>query len=232
MAWDKHCLRAATSTVASRTLRFILVGVRFLSVFEASETVMMRGVSVTGGGSVHRLASMLATSLLCAAAALGSGCANDTSSSLLTGSIGKQTAAPSSGAANGEPLARSARVASTAARAQICGLAFDPAKLRASYLAYESKQGLDGAQLSMIEKSYDTTLSTIATQRAAIADRCSAKQVTRARDRNAEFSEKYKDEIKAELQRYVAGSFTPDEKKPNADGPSDAKAFWKDQDDG
>jgi hypothetical protein len=129
-------------------------------------------------------------------------------------------------------LARSARVASTAARAQICGLAFDSAKLRASYLAYEAKQGLDGAQLSMIEKSYDTTLSTVAAQRAAIADRCSARQVTWTRDRNAEFSDKYKDEVKAELQRYVAGSFTPDGKTSPADGPLDSKAFWKDQDDG
>jgi hypothetical protein len=86
--------------------------------------------------------------------------------------------------------------------------------------------------LSMIEKSYDTTLSTVAAQRAAIADRCSAQQVTWTRDRNAEFSDKYKEEIKANLRRYMAGSFTSEEKTPHADDPLDSKAFWKDQDDG
>jgi len=178
---------------------------------------------------VHRLA--LTFAVLGAAAALGSGCANNTNDILATGSVGKPTPAAAPGGINGQ-LARTARVASTAARAQICGIAFDPAKLRASYLAYESKQGLDRAQLSTIEKSYDNTLSAIAAQRTAIADRCSAKQVTWTRDRNTNFSESYKDDIKAELQRYVAGSFTPDEKTPRADGPFDSKVFWKDQDDG
>jgi hypothetical protein len=180
---------------------------------------------------VHRSALMLALALLGAAAALGAGCADGTSSGILT-DIGKPTAVPASGAASREPLARSARVASTAARAQICGLAFDSAKLRASYLAYEAKQGLDSAQLSMIEKSYDTTSSTVAAQRSAIADRCSAKQVTWTRDRSAEYSDKYKEEVKADLRRYMAGSFTSDEKTPRADDPLESKAFWKDQDDG
>jgi len=123
-------------------------------------------------------------------------------------------------------------VASTSARARICGLSFDAAKLKASYLAYEAKQGVDTAQLSVIEKNFDTTSSTVAAQRAAIAKRCSPRQLAGTRDKNAELSIKYKDELKADLARYVAGSFAPDEKPRPADGPLDSKAFWKEQDDG
>src|SRR5438105_1569023 len=80
--------------------------------------------SATRGVRMHPSALRFAIPLLGAVAVLGSGCANDTSSSLLTASIGKPAAVPALGTAKSEPLARSARVAATAARAQICGLAF------------------------------------------------------------------------------------------------------------
>lgn len=183
---------------------------------------------------MHRLTLML---LLSAAAALGAGCSGG-AGSMATGSIWKETAAapatpaPSTAAAGGEPMARSTRVATTAARAQICGLPFDGAKLRASYLAYEAKRGLEGARLSAIERNYDATVSTVSGQRAAIADRCKAQQVTWTRDRSAEFSERFKDDIKAELGRYMAGTFDLADRAPRADGPMTPKGFWKDQDDG
>jgi hypothetical protein len=181
---------------------------------------------------VHRFVSVLAMALLGFVAALASGCADGANGGIATGGIGQSTAGPASGPAGGEPLARSTRVASTSARARICGLSFDAAKLKASYLAYEAKQGVDTAQLSVIEKNFDTTSSTVAAQRAAIAERCSPRQLAGTRDKNAELSIKYKDELKADLARYVAGSFAPDEKPRPADGPLDSKAFWKEQDDG
>ena len=51
-------------------------------------------------------------------------------------------------------------VAWTSARAQRCGFYFDPAKLRASYLAYEARQSPPG-QLANVEKTYDTTFKSI-----------------------------------------------------------------------
>jgi hypothetical protein len=180
---------------------------------------------------MHRSALVLTAFLLSAAAALGSGCANG-ASSIIPGSSANQTVAPSSGAASREVSARTVRVASTAARAQVCGLTFDAAKLRASYLDYAAKQGLDGAQLSSVGKNYDAALRTTSAQGAVIAGRCSAQQVAWTRDRSAEFSQGYKEEIEAELRRYLAGSFTFGEKTPNADEPFNARSFWKEQDDG
>jgi hypothetical protein len=54
---------------------------------------------------MRRVALRVALTLLGAVAALGSGCANDTAS-IVTGSLANATAAPPSGVANGEPLAR------------------------------------------------------------------------------------------------------------------------------
>jgi hypothetical protein len=176
---------------------------------------------------MHCSALLLAVSLL-GAAALEAGCANGTTS-LVTGSVSYPTTGPLSGNATGEVPTRTARTATTSARAQICGIAFDSAKLRASYLAYEAKQGASGAQLSSIEKSYDATLTTTMTQSAAIANQCSSQQVAWTTDRNAEFSQQYKEQLKADLTRYLAGSFTQD---ADAEAPFTSKAFWKDQDDG
>ena len=130
---------------------------------------------------MHRLALMRVTFLLVAAAPIPLGNANPTDAS-----------APTS--ANTELLAGTSQVASTAARARICGLSIDAANLRASYLAYEAKQDLDGAQLALVEKNYDDTQKSVAAQGAAIAGRCSAQQVASTRDRSAEFSQKYKEQ--------------------------------------
>lgn len=178
-----------------------------------------------------RYTLLLTVCLLGAASVLGLGCSNG-STSILTGSVASPAPAFPTASTPGEPLARSARVASTAARAQICGVPFDAAKLKASYLAYEAKQGADRGQLSAVEKSYDTTLSSVATQRAAVAVRCSALDATWTRDRNVELSNKYKEELQAELARYTAGLFAPSQKAPEADGPLNSKTFWKEQDDG
>jgi hypothetical protein len=169
---------------------------------------------------MDRFAKAIAFGLLLAAAALG-GC--NGASGLLTGST---AAADAPGKLkNDDPTARPIAVAWTSARAVRCGFNFDPAKLKASYLAYEAKQsGPD--QLGKAEKSYDTTFKTIRDRVSSDPEYC-----TDGKSR----------EIKADLTRHLAGDFTP--KLPQTkvvescgffgcpeakrDEPFDAKTFWE-----
>jgi hypothetical protein len=137
---------------------------------------------------MDRFAEATAIGLLLAAIALA-GC-NGGASGLLTGA----TAADAPGKlSNEDPLARPIAVAWTSARAHRCGFYFDPAKLKASYLAFEAKQS-GGDQVAKAEKTYDTTFRTIRQRVASDPDYCS--------DRKSA-------EIKADLQRHLAGDFTP-----------------------
>jgi hypothetical protein len=94
---------------------------------------------------------------------------------------------------NDDPLARPIAVAWTSARAQRCGFYFDPTKLRASYLKYEAKQS-GSEQLAKAEKTYDSTFNVIRDRVSSDPDYCT--------DRKGA-------EIKADLQRHLAGDFTP-----------------------
>lgn len=94
---------------------------------------------------------------------------------------------------NEDPLARPVAVAWTSARAQRCGFYFDATKLRASYLAYEAKQS-SPEQRTKAEQTYDSTFKVIRDRIASDAGYCTDKKGT---------------EIKAELQRHLAGDFTP-----------------------
>jgi hypothetical protein len=157
------------------------------------------------------------------AAAVCAGCTGG-AAGLLTGSAPAATDAPS-GLANDNPQARPIAVAWTSARAQRCGFYFDPAKLRASYLAYEAKQS-GGDQLARVETTYDKTFKTIRERISGDPDYCT--------DRKSA-------EIKAELQRHLAGDFTPNFPKPKVeetcwlacgDGSSEqwtADKFWEEQ---
>ena len=176
---------------------------------------------------MDHLGKFLASGLLLAGTALHAGCGSS-AGNLLTGST--LPADAPSGVTNQDPLARPVAVAWTSARARRCGFHFDPGKLRASYLAYEAGQGVAGEQLGKIEKSYDTTFKVITEQVSGDNDFCS--------DRKSA-------EIKAELQRHLAGDFTPKLPKPKQDtgvpcigfdcgGAKDekwdTKKFWEDQD--
>jgi hypothetical protein len=170
---------------------------------------------------MDRFARVTAFGLLVAATALA-GC-NGGASGLLTGAT---AAADAPGKlSNDDPTARPIAVAWTSARAVRCGFHFDPAKLKASYLAYEAKQsGPD--QLGKAEKSYDTTFKTIRDRVSSDPEYC-----TDGKSR----------EIKADLTRHLAGDFTP--KLPQSkvvescgffgcpeakrDEPFDAKKFWE-----
>src|ERR1700694_1913706 len=106
---------------------------------------------------MNRRALAIAAALLGLLAALEFGCADST-----PGAVTESGASvlPSAAASPAKADWRTARVASTAARAKVCGIAFDAAKLRASYLAFEAQPGRrDAAQLAAIEKGYDATFS-------------------------------------------------------------------------
>lgn len=173
-----------------------------------------------------RFAHVLLLGLLLGGTALAGGCGS--AAGTITGSTKTIVAADMPGnISNEDPLARPISVAWTSARAQRCGFFFDPTKLRANYLAYESKQA-SGEALAKVEKSYDTTFKTIRDRIVGDPDYCSDKKGT---------------EIKADLQRHLAGDFAPNFPKAKVvescglfgcgvsaepEGPFDAKKLFRD----
>lgn len=163
--------------------------------------------------------------LLLATAGLASGCGGS-GTGLLTGSTPAAADAPAS-LNNDDPAARPIAVAWTSARAQRCGFYFDPAKLRASYLAFESRQ--PGADIAKAEKTYDSTFKTIRERVTADPDYCTDSKSA---------------QIKKDLARHLAGDFNPDLPKAkvaescgffgcggssSSDDKWDTKKFWDDQ---
>jgi hypothetical protein len=138
---------------------------------------------------MQRVAHILASTMLFGCAALLAACGNS-ASGLTTGSAGSE--APGT-IGNDHPLARPVAVAWTSARAQRCGFYFDPTKLRTSYLAYEGKQSPPD-QLAKAEKTYDSTFKTISQRVSGDPDYC---------------NERATGQIKTDLQRHLAGDFTP-----------------------
>jgi len=101
------------------------------------------------------------------------------------------------------PTDRALQVSSTSARAERCGFYFDPAKLRADFLAAEARNGLAAAELQKIEREYDTIRAKLAAVIAADKNFC-----TDAKTR----------EIKKDLSRHLAGDFSPPAKQAVAGG--------------
>ncbi|MGA7457330.1 MAG: hypothetical protein WBW51_08460 [Methyloceanibacter sp.] len=93
-----------------------------------------------------------------------------------------------------DPLARPTQVAWTSARASHCGFIFDPAQLRANYMAAEMQAGNTPEQMEKIERAYDFTLQSVT---ATIRDdlRYCSQERTAA--------------IRKDLNRYLAGDYTP-----------------------
>lgn len=107
--------------------------------------------------------------------------------------------------ATDERTERALQVGATSARATRCGYNFDPAKLRQAYLAYENSQGGTPEQLAKLEKAYDFTRTSIAQKIAQEDDFCSDAK-TKA--------------IKTDLNRHLAGDFSPPPKKVYVEVPS------------
>lgn len=103
-------------------------------------------------------------------------------SSLLPGSKPKQA----------DPVTdRALQVAATSARASKCGYNFDPAKLKAQYIAYETGQG---APADRVGKIYDTALASVAGKIGPPDEYCTDERTAT---------------IKADLTRHLAGDYAP-----------------------
>lgn len=93
------------------------------------------------------------------------------------------------------PEAQPMQVALTSALAAKCGFHFNPLKLRSDVLAAEATRNPDPAQQSKLEKLYDTTHARVTLALTKKSDTCeSKKQIA---------------EIRKDLQRHLAGDFTP-----------------------
>jgi len=93
-----------------------------------------------------------------------------------------------------DPTARAFQVGTASARAVKCGFNFDPAKLKATYLMYESKQPGGTVNLAKVEKIYDVSYNGVAKAVAEQADYCSDAKTT---------------VVKADLNRHLKGDYTP-----------------------
>jgi hypothetical protein len=93
-----------------------------------------------------------------------------------------------------DPLARPIQLAWTSARASYCGFMFDPVKLKADYMADESRRGADPYQLQRYSEAYDYTRESVLHTIKADGNYCT-------KERN--------DAIRADLKRYLAGDYTP-----------------------
>jgi hypothetical protein len=93
-----------------------------------------------------------------------------------------------------DPMARPVQVAWTSARASHCGFMFDPVKLKADYMADESRRGADNYQLQRYSEAYDYTREAVLHTIKADGNYCT-------KERN--------DAIRADLRRYLAGDYNP-----------------------
>lgn len=107
---------------------------------------------------------------------------------------GKDTETAARNVAPEDPLARPTQVGWTSARASHCGFIFNPAELRANFLASEAQAGATPQQMEKIEHAYDYTLESVT---ATIKDNLGycTKERTAA--------------IRVDLNRYLAGDYTP-----------------------
>ncbi len=92
-----------------------------------------------------------------------------------------------------DPLARPIQVAWTSARAKYCGFLFDPARLRANYLASAAASN-SPEQMKKLEHAYDYTFDSVL---AGIGNDPSYCSKSRA------------EAIRVDLTRYLAGDYTP-----------------------
>ena len=96
-----------------------------------------------------------------------------------------------------DPMAKPIQVGWTSARASHCGFVFDPVQLRSAYLAAEARLGTPPEQMQKIEKAYDYTRQSVLD---AIKD-------------NPNYCNKPRtDAIRRDLNRYLAGDYTPSAK--------------------
>lgn len=94
----------------------------------------------------------------------------------------------------GDPTSRALQVGSVSARAVKCGYNFDPAKLKAAFLANEIGLGASSEDAARIDRIYDVAFNGVTKAAASDAGYCNEARTK---------------EIKNELNRHLAGDFTP-----------------------
>ncbi len=125
----------------------------------------------------------------------GLGAAACSGGGLTTSSIlGGLKSPPKAPVAVNDTSSRTLQVAATSARAVKCGYYFDPARLRASFLAAEAASGAPVADLGKVEQTYDMTFRRVSTSIDKADDFCSEDQTR---------------EIKSDLTRHLAGDYAP-----------------------
>jgi hypothetical protein len=178
------------------------------------------------------LSRMAFFGLVATTLALGA-CGGGGSDGISTASLLDGKSAAGSGEVGGvkadDPTAKATQVAWTSARAQKCGYNFDAAKLKANYLAAETRDGAPPAQIALYDKTYETTFATVTANIKNDADYCTDRRTA---------------QIKGDLQRHLAGNYQPNlpqQKKAASGGfwdglvtdtPAEAfdqKNFWSDQ---
>lgn len=101
------------------------------------------------------------------------------------------------------PTDRAVYVAANVARAQRCGYFFEPAQVRANFLAAEAQAGTPPDQIQKISTEYDSIRAQVAGVVAKDEGYC-----TEARTRD----------VKAALTRQLAGDFNPPQQRQVASG--------------
>ena len=128
-------------------------------------------------------------------AALAAVCSTVAGCSQTAGSTTASVAAAPAAVVN-TPASRLEHLAWNSAWAKSCGFYFDNAKLKSSYLAYETAAGTPAEQVAKLGNSFDRLQGSIGSIAASQADQCT--------DRRLEH-------IRAEIARYLGGDFTPGE---------------------
>ena len=133
---------------------------------------------------------------------------NQTLSNISTGSLFGGAKPPEAAAATqavaaaappvSTPTDRAFQVGSVTARATKCGYNFDPAKLKANYMAYETSMGLAPADTGKIDKIYTVAFNGITKAAASDPNYCNEKKTK---------------EIKEDLNKLLAGDYTPTQRK-------------------
>ena len=92
-----------------------------------------------------------------------------------------------------DPTARAVQIAWISARASYCGFIFDPAQLRANYLASEARAGKTPPEIAKLEHAYDYAHESVTDKIKDDVNYCN-------KDRTAM--------IRRDLNRYLAGDYT------------------------
>jgi hypothetical protein len=141
----------------------------------------------------HDMPSRPATLLSLCATLMLAACSggNALSTGALLGGDSKPKEPP---APRNDPGARAFQVGAVSARAQKCGFNFDPARLKANFLAAEMQAGTSADELAKAERLYNSTQNTVAKAVSGAEDYCSGERVAY---------------IRGDLNRHLAGDFAP-----------------------